>query len=107
MTDMSPINTLRNWGISSKELLRRKAPIRVTRGSFLVACRVSAYSLGSIDLNFKQLNTSLFLPFLFWTKNIEPPDSNLIKIPTKGISQERMNRVTRLANTKSKALLAK
>lgn len=94
MSDMSPFNTLINWGSSSKDVLLRKWPMLVTRRSLSVACRMSASLFILIVRNFRQVNTCPSFPCLCCLNKTGPCDVNLTAIPIiiyRGRNKVQMN----------------
>ena len=88
--DISPINTLINWGNSSRLDMRKNLPILVMRGSLSEACRSLAFLLTCMVLSLKQLKVRPLYPVRFCRKKTGPLESNLIRIASKGNNQERM-----------------
>src|SRR5579875_2308333 len=88
---ISPFNTLKNWGSSSKFVRLRKVPRRVRRGSSGVVQRVSL-SCGSptrIVRNLYIRNTRPFKPTRSCTKRAGPGDVNRIATAMTAIGAEQ------------------
>src|SRR5690606_2788529 len=102
-TDICPQNTLKNCGNSSILVFLMKAPILVILISPLVAICLSESLLMAMERNFKQANSSEFIPFRYCLKNIGPLDSNRIKSAINGVNHESTKTITRPAQILSKA----
>ena len=75
-------STLMNCGSSSMLVLRSISPHLVTRGSFLVACRLSAWALIFMLRNFRQVNSLPLMPVRFWRKKTGPGMVSSVTIAT-------------------------
>ena len=69
---ISPSRTLMNCGSSSMLVLRMMFPHLVFRGSFSVACLVSASAFTFIERNFRHVNSLPYSPLRFCLKNTGP-----------------------------------
>ena len=113
---ISPERTFRNWGSSSSEVRRMKAPTRVTRGSFLIlktgpeasfcARRDSRRASASTCMlrNLSILKGRPFLPTRVWRKKTGPGESSLTAMAVTMNAGESSRTATALVST-SKARL--
>ena len=98
-----PLNTLRNWGNSSRLVLRMNLPMRVARESLRVACFRSASLLARMLRNFRHRKVFITYPFAtgqrIWVRGIPAKISS----PSMGIIQDKINMITRELTTRSSA----
>src|SRR5690606_4023937 len=99
-----PQKTLKNCGNSSMLVFLIKAPILVILISPLVAICLSESLLTAIERNFKQANSSEFIPLRNCLKNIGPLDSKRINKAINGVSHESKKIITRPEKMISKVL---